>query len=415
MSLLRKMSSVVASFFVSSPEAPRYLMTGAPAWSGESVTERTALSLSAVWACVNLLSGLQASMPLHFYRPRRDGSRETCNDHPVAMLLRDSPNAEQSAFEFWQFMTAVLELRGNAYAIQHRNGLGGLVALEPVEVPVHVTRAVGGGLQYEFTQAGQSYKLGSADVLHIRGFMPTLLGGLSTLEYARHTFGAAIAAERTVGETFRNGLRPSGVLAFKEWLSPDNRVVAETALVDKFAGAQNAGRPMVTEGGVEWKPLAITPVDAEMLASRVFGVEEICRFYGTPPFLIGHTQKTTSFGAGVEQQMLGFTKTGLTPRLRRVEGAIVRRLLSPAERAGGMISEYAMEGLLRGDSKARAEFYRVMIMIGAMTVNEVRALENMPPVPGGDVPRVQMQNVPLTQVDALAEASVQAQTGQGSP
>lgn len=409
MNFLRKSAQVIASFWASGPTAARYMLTGAPAWSGEAVNERTALSLSTVWACVNLLSGLQASLPIHVYRETQDGGRESHNDHPVGHLLRVSPNADQSAFEFWQFMTAALELRGNAFAIKHLSDSGALVALEPIEAPVHVARAAAGGLQYEFTQHGQACKLGSDQVLHVRGFMPTLLGGMSTLEYGRHTLGSAIAAERVVGETFRNGLRPSGVLAFGDWLSAENRQIAETRLIDNFSGAMNAGKPMLLEGGVEWKPLQILPVDAEMLASRAFSVEELCRLFGTPPFMIGHTSKSTSFGTGIEQQVLGFNKTSLTPRLKRTESAVMRRLLSPRDWAAGVRVEYVIEGLLRGDSKARAEFYRVMIQIGAMTVNEVRALENLPAVPGGDVPRVQMQNVPLTQVDAMASADGQGQ------
>lgn len=402
MNLFRKMAQVISSFWTPESTSRHFVGAGMASWSGESVTERTALSLAAVWSCVNLLSGLQASMPLHVFRTARDGSREIDDSNPIGDLLRSAPNADQSAFEFWQFLTAALELRGNAYALMHRNVVGGLVALEPIENQVYVSRAVSGGLQYEFTQHGKSYKLGADQIFHLRGFMPTLLGGLSTLEYARHTFGAASAAERFASEMFRNGLRPSGVLQFKDFLSAEHREIAESKLAEKFSGVANAGRPMVLEGGSEWRPLSITPADSQMLESRVHSVEEVCRYFGTPPFMIGHTQKTTSFGAGVEQQTIGFVKWTLQPRLKRIESAAARRLLSSAERLAGVQVEFALEGLLRGDSKARSEFYRTMVMIGAMTINEVRALENLPPVDGGDVSRVQMQNVPLTQVDALA-------------
>jgi HK97 family phage portal protein len=145
-----------------------------------------------------------------------------------------------------------------------------------------------------------------------------------------------------------------------------------------------------------WHALSINPDDAQMLESRAFSVEEICRFFGVPPFMIGHTEKSTSWGTGIEQQTLGFQKFTLRRRLKRIEQALEKQLLTPKDRAEGVTIEFNIEGLLRADSQARAQFYGRMTAIGAMTINEVRAYENLPPVEGGDVPRIQMQNVPIT-------------------
>ena len=158
---------------------------------------------------------------------------------------------------------------------------------------------------------------------------------------------------------------------------------------------------MVLEGGTKWQPLNINPDDAQMLESRAFSVEEVCRFFGVPPFMIGHTQKSTSWGSGLSEQTMGFQKFTLRRRLKRVEQAIKKQLLSPGDRASGVGVEFNLEGLLRGDSAQRASFYKEMTGIGAMTINEVRAKENLPPVAGGDVPRMQMQNVPITQAGAI--------------
>lgn len=404
--MLRKMADMVRTFWSSGAPSSAYGPAGLASHAGEDVGEVNALALASVWACVNLLTGTQASLPLHVYRGA-GASRTLYPEHPLSDILRRTPNADQSAFEFWQMMLASLELRGNAYALRHANVRGALVALEPVTAPVLVTRSVQGGLRYQWSQGGRSFDRTAEDMLHIRGFSGGPLGGLSTLENARHVVGLSMATDKAAASTFRNGLRPSGVLQFKEFLSQENRNIARDKLAGEFAGAANSGKPLVLEGGADWKPLAISPEDAQMLQSRSFSVEEICRFFGVPPFMIGHTEKTTSWGTGIEQQTLGFVKFALTPRIRRVEGAIARQLLGPSDRAADTVVEYSLEGLLRGDSKARAEFYRVMIGIGAMTINEARAFENWSPVAGGDVARMQAQNIPITASAALPGADGQ--------
>lgn len=398
MNIFRKM----AQFWLSAPEAAFRLQPGMPSASGETVTESSSLGLSAVWGCVNLLSGVQAGLPMHVYRGTGK-SRIEYDAHPLSKILRHSPNADQSAFDFWSTIAALLELRGNAYAIVHRSASGVIVALEPVLVPVSVSRRQSGALRYQWTEDGRSYDLESPDVLHIRGFYGSPLGGLSTLSHARNVFGIAAAADRTAASVFRNGLLPSAVLKFKEWLSPQNRAIAKEELASQFAGANNAGKPLVLEGDATWAPLSITPEDAQMLESRSFSVEEICRFFGVPPFMIGHTEKQTSWGSGVEQQTLGFVKYALTPRLKRIESAIERQLLTQADIARKVSVDFSLEGLLRGDSKARAEYYRTMTQIGAMTINEVRALEDRPPLPGGDTARMQAQNIPITDQQPTAQ------------
>ena len=154
---------------------------------------------------------------------------------------------------------------------------------------------------------------------------------------------------------------------------------------------------MLLDRGMDWVQLSISPEDAQMLQSRSFSVEEVCRFFGVPPFMVGHTEKTTSWGTGLEQQTLGFQKFTLRRRLKRIEQALEKQLLSVADRMAGITIEFNLEGLLRGDSAARASFYQQMLTNGVMTINEVRSLENLPPVAGGEVPRMQMQNVPIPQ------------------
>jgi HK97 family phage portal protein len=356
------------------------------------------LGLSAAWACVNLICGTIASLPILVYRTDRNGGRTVAYDHPLYKRLHDSPNFDQTAVDFWEFMSASVELWGNAYAEVFRDGAT-VVSLSPIRPDiVTVTRNHDtGDLVYRWTEDGESYERTQNSILHIRGFGGSPLGGLSTLAYGRHTFGLASAIERSAAATFRNGLRPAGTLTFPAFLTDEQRKVVEGKLAEKFAGAMNAGRPMVLEGGTKWESLSINPEDAQMLQSRGFSVEEICRFFGVPPHMIGHTEKASSWGTGLEQMSMGFQKFTLRRRLKRIEQALEKSLLSPVDRSQGLSIEFVVEGLLRGDSAARASFYASGLQNGWFTINEVRQLENMPPVEGGDVPRMQMQNVPITE------------------
>lgn len=394
MSLLRKM----ANFFVR-----RLDMRNPEVWygpervgdAGEAVTDYTAMSISAVWACVNLISGTTSSLPLMVYRTGRDGSRTVAVDHPLYHLLHDRPNFDQTAVDFWDFAGSSIELWGNSFSRRILEGdrLLGLVPVNP-SIMSPPRRLRDGTIEYRWSEDGKQFVETDRTMLHIRGPGGNPLGGMSTLTFGRHAFSLARATDKAAGRVFKNGLQPSGALVFKEWLSPKERETAEAVLAEK-AGAGNAGKPMILEGGTDWKPFTINPEDAQMLESRAFSVEEICRFFGVPPHMVGHTAKSSSWGTGLEQQTLGFQKFTLRRRLRRIEQALMQQLLTPVERKQ-IVIEFSLEGLLRGDTRGRSAFYREMTSIGAMTINEVRALENLPPVPGGDVPRMQSQNVPIT-------------------
>lgn len=372
-----------------------------PMDAGMPVSARGSMALSAVWGCVNLLAGTISSLPLQVYQVGQDDQRAMRKDHSLYAVLHDSPNADQTALDFWDFITMSVELWGNAYARIDRLA-GKIVALTPVKPDlVTVRRETSGALRYRWTMQGKSYDLPEDDVLHIRGPGGDPLGGMSTLTHARSAFGLAMATNAAAAGLFRNGIRPSGVLKFNEWLSDENREIARREMVEKFTGSANAGRPFIAEGGVEWVPLTINPSDAEMLASRGFSIEEICRFFGVPPVMIGHGEKQSSWPTSVEQQVLLFQKFTLRRRLKRIEQAVVKQLLTESERRQGLSVEFNLEGLLRGDSAGRASFYGSGLKDGWLTINEVRGKENLPPVEGGDVPRIQKQNVPITALETL--------------
>lgn len=362
-----------------------------------AATSGGAVGLSATWACVNLIAGTGGSLPLMVYR-NEGGVRVTARDHPLFYVLHESPNFDQTAMDFWVYMMAGIELRGNAFARIDRRDDGRVYALTPLRPDqVSVRRNGSGVLEYEWTDRGRRVVLGVRDVLHIRGPMGDPLGGVSTLAMCRGAFASAISAETAARTTFSNGMRPSGTLSMETRLTSEQRAELEDHLQTKFVGAVNAGRPLLLDGGLKWEAINITPEDAQMLESRKFSGEEICRIFGVPPAMVGFGDKASNWGTGKEVDVLGFQKFTLRPRLKRIEQALMKQLLTPVDRNQGIVLEFNLEGLLRGDSEGRARFYQTMTQMGAMTINEVRALENLPPVTGGDVPRMQMQNVPIGQ------------------
>jgi HK97 family phage portal protein len=370
--------------------------------TGRITTERAtdgqvdslAIGLSATWACVNFWAGNIAALPLTVTRKGPNGVAGEARDHPLFWLLHDSPNFDQSAYDFWEFMCACLELHGNAYADIERRDSGFIIALTPIRPEiVNVSRLRSGALEYRWNVDGQEKVRDQRNVLHIRGFGGGPLGGLSPLGVCRRVFGSALAADRVANSIFSNGAKPSGILAVPGRLTGDQRTEVEQLLQEKFVGAMNAGRPMVLDNGATWSALTIDPNDAQLLESRQFSVEDICRVFEVDPHLVGHTSGNTQLGSSIGDQTLSLLKFKLRKRLKRIESALEKQLLSRAERAAGVGIRFNIEGFLRADSGGRATYYNIMQQF--MTKNEIRALEGLPPVEGGDVIMAQMQDIPL--------------------
>ncbi|MBL3587353.1 phage portal protein [Rhodovulum sulfidophilum] len=372
---------------------------GGAGHAGEIVTAQSSMALSAVWACANLISGTISSLPFEVRRRGGNGVDGLADMHPLHSVIYDSPNFDQTALDFWDYLNLSIELWGNGYAQVERNG-SRVVALYPIHPEaVTVRRLSSGALEYRWTRDGKAHVGADRDVLHIRGPGGDPLGGMSTLQFGRQAFSSALAADRAAAGMFKNGLRPSGVLKFDKWLTAEQRDLVEAKLPEKYLGAMNAGRPFIAEGGFDYQPISISPEDAQMIETRQFSVEEICRYFAVPPVMIGHAGASTAWPTSVEQQGLIFQKFTLRRRIKRIEQAVAKQLLSAAERAAGLSVRVNMEALLRGSSAERATYYQTMTQIGAMTINQVRGLEGMPPVAGGDVPRMQMQNVPITEAE----------------
>jgi HK97 family phage portal protein len=370
------------------------------AWSGSTaagvcVNDQSAMRISAFWACIRLRGGTIGSLPLPVYQTV-DGVPREARGSALWKVLHDSPNADQSPTDYWEFASVSLDLRGNHYARIYRDARGQLVALDPIRPDIMtVYRRSNGRRGYRWSWEGKSYDLDESEVFHVRGFGGGPLGGLSTLQYARESLGIAIAADRAAGSMFANGVRPSGALKFKEFLDADNRAIARGDMTDQFVGAANVGRPFILEGGADWQSISINADDAQLLQSRGWSVEDVCRWFLMPPILVGHSEKQTSWGTGVAQVVSAFHKFSLNPTLRRIRQAIWKQLLTPTERATGFFAEFNVEGLLAATTKERYEAYDLALKGKWTVINDVRRKENLAPVAWGERPWGQQQDVQL--------------------
>lgn len=365
-------------------------------WAGESVSVQGALNLSAWWAASRITSQTVASLSFEVMEPGPDGVKVRAPDHPLQRLLDGSPNADQTAIEFWEGRVLGLCTTGNGFA-EKVEGTQGLVALNPLPADTVVRRAVSGDLEYRFLDRGKYEVLPADKIFHIKGFGDGDVG-MSPVAYARQTLSIVMATEKLAGQSFSKGLRSKGffIMPGGGRLTAEQRADARKTLIEANSGS-DAPWAGILEGGVDFKSVAISMKDAEMLMNRRFNVEDICRWLGIPPVIIGHSAEgQTMWGTGVDSIMRAWYTLGLRTYLKRIEQAIFKRVLTVEQRAAGLSVRINYEDLLRADTAARATFYTSMLQDGVFTINEVRRREGLPPVEGGDVPRIQMQNTPIT-------------------
>ncbi len=355
-----------------------------PYWSnfaalrGASVNPRNAESVSAVYACVSAISETIASLPLILYRRDGDDGRERAKDHPLYKVLHDLPNGMQTALEFREQMQASVLLRGNAYAEIVRGYDGQARELLPLHADrVTVLKLDSGRLGYEVhDDKGRRRRLLQEEVFHLRHRSESGAVGVSPITASREVIELAIAEREHGSATFRNGTKATGILKFPGKLSPDQRQTIASSWSSQYAGSANAGKTPILEEGVDYTPVSMTLEDAEWIAARQFSVEEVCRLFRVPPTVVGDLRHG-NYSNSVEMARQ-FVVLSLRRHLTMWEQGIARCLLTEAGRRT-YFAEHSVEGLLRGDSLARAQFYQRAIDDQWMDADEVRRLENLPP------------------------------------
>lgn len=358
------------------------------------------LRLSAVWACVRLLAETISTLPIGLYERLANGDRRIATEHPLYELLHNQPNADMTAQTFWEIVVASLLLRGNAFAEKMYIGAR-LVALNFLDPRrVSWTCKLDGTIEFRYADpAGKSRVIPEGRMFHTLGFTTDGKMGLSVVAYGSGVFRSALSAQTAANTTFDKGLMPTIGFKKKGFFKKEQRDEFRADFLKHVGGAMNAGKPFILEDDMDAVEIGINPTDAQLLESRAFSVEEICRWFRVPPFMVGHSEKSTSWGSGIEQQQIGFLTFALRPWLTRIEQSIRKSLLTPAEKTR-YFAEFNIEGLLRADSAGRSAFYASALQNGWMNRNTVAKLENLPPIPGGDVYTVQSN---LTTIDKLGE------------
>ena len=353
--------------------------------AGPVVNSDTAWRSTAVYACVRIIAGVIASLPLYTYRRKGPDDNELALDHLLFSVLHKQPNPIMSAFSFWEAGVAQVLLNGNLYALIGRNYGGDPLDLKLINPKRVATEEKNGRLIYTITlDDGYQAVYDQDDILHVPNIGWDGLKGMSTISAGMQAIGLSMAAEEHSARFFSNGAQPGGVLKYPKKLSPDQAEQLRDYWTRKHAGLENAHVPAILTEGGEFEQITINAEDAQLLESREFQVVDIARLFGVPPHLIGEVSKTSSWGTGIEQMSIGFVNFTLRPHLKRIEQEINRKLF----RTNRFYSEFNVSGLLRGDVKARHESYRIargsMQEPGYMTINEIRKLENLPPIAGGD-------------------------------
>jgi HK97 family phage portal protein len=360
------------------------LQSGSESTAGVPVTLDGALSLPIVWTCVSLLARTVASLPLVVYR-RTSIGKERAIDHPLYGVLHDLPNAEMTAFDLHAALMAHLALHGNAFCEIVRDGNGAVKELWPLP-PNRVAwkRIAPGQLLYEVEVDGRIVPLRGESVLHLRSLTPDGRRGYSFLSLARDEIGLGLAARTYGSKFFAQDGRPGGVLRHPANLSDDTIQRLRASWEAAHSGLNNAHRVAILEEGMEWQTLGLPPEDMQFLQTRQASRAEIASWFSIPPHMVGDTQKSTSWGSGIESQSQGFLTYTLLPWLVSWAQEVNRSLLSASERSS-LYAEHLTAALLRGDLQTRYTAYAQGRQWGWLSVNDIRSLENLDAIDNGDV------------------------------
>lgn len=382
---------------------------GEPSAAGVSVNEDTALSATAVWAGVRIISETLAMLPLELYERLDDRSKRPARNLGLWKLLHDEPNPEQTSFEFREMQQGFLLLWGNCYAQKINNGRGEVSEIWPL-VPWRVTpeRTPSNVLTYRVQLPGNqggTIVLPADDVLHIRGFSSNGLLGDNVVDKFRDAIGLSLAAEQFGGRFFGNGLNPGGLLEHPGKLGPAGRKNLRESFNEQHGTVERSHRLMILEEGMKWHQMTMEPEKAQALQTRKFQVTEVSRILRLPPHLLYDLERSTN--NNIEHQGQEFVTYSMQPWLTRWEQRLNRSLLLPSQRTK-FFTQFEVKGLLRGDSTARSAFYKGMFDVGAYSPNDILNHEGEEPVEGGDQRFVQLNLAPLDKVAEMVAAQIKA-------
>ena len=370
------------------------LISGFPSSTGMHIDEKRAMTFSAVFACVKILAQDVASLPLNVYEELPEGGRKKAKNNYLYPLLHKKPNNIMTSFTWREVVMAHLLLWGNHYSKMATDNSGRITGLWPMH-PGRVDPIVENKkLYYKHKKEDGTQKIYSShEILHIPGLGFDGIKGLSVIEYNRNSIGLGLAAEEFGSNFFSNGAHPSGIVEYPEGLKDNARKRLKKDLKEKHSGLGKEHKLMVFEHGMKYHQVSIPPNDAQFLETRIFQVRDVARIFNVPLHKIADMEKGASYSS-IEQQSIDYVVGSLRPWLVRIEQTLNDKLISSKNTKNYI--EFVIEGLLRGDSKARAEYYNQMFQIGAYSPNDALEKENMNPIgPEGDQHFVPLNFIPL--------------------
>lgn len=384
--------------------AKRNAVPASSAWggrrAGEYVTADTAMQVSAVWACVRVISETLAALPWHVYEKSQDAqgrTRRERRDGDIAWLLQTQASPEMSALAFREAIAAHALTWGNGYAEIERSPDGRPVwlwLLTPDRVVPE--RMPTGGLQYRVRSDGVDTIVPARDMLHIKGLAFDGIVGYSPIAIAARSLGLTMALESFGAKFFENGAHPGAVLEHPAKLSAEAHKNLQESVAAQISGG-NALKPFILEEGMKWHAMTIPPEEAQFLESRKFQISEVCRWFRVPPHMVADLDRSTF--SNIEHQQIEFVTHTLMPWCRRFEAEVDLKLFGRVN-AGRVYTKIELGGLLRGDMKSRFEAYAIA---RHLSLNDIRELEDMNPVRGGDDYLAQINLAPVDMLREIAE------------
>lgn len=371
-----------------------------------TVTEEKALSIDAVYACVNLYARTIASLPLILYEKGENGKVRAL-DHPLYKLLHNEPNPNMTSHTFRKMLEASLKLWGNAYAWIEFDKYYQVKALWPLPpgnvFPQRSTRT--GELFYDAVLFdGSVRRFRAYEMVHIPGLGFDGISGRSPIRQFAETMGLNIAVKRYGNKFFTNGARPSGVLEHPGTLSEQAQKRIEKKFEQRYSGVENSGKTILLEEGMKYQQIGVPPEEAQFLESRKYGVNEIARIFGVPPHMIADLEHATF--SNIESQDINFAKHSIVPECVNWEQELMRKLLNDRELERYEI-EFNMEGLVRGDMQSRYQAYATGIQWGFLAPNDIRAKENMGRLDSGDNTYTPLNMISSDMADRYWEAKIE--------
>jgi len=351
--------------------------------TGKSVTVETAIEVSAVIACARVRSNGIAQVPLKLMRKSKDGrTKLPANDHPLYRILAARPNDWQTSFEYRQTMAMHFILTGNHFSFVNRSNRAGIMELIPFTPgSVTVKRADDFSLTYHVrAENGSSREFPAKAIWHVKGPSLNTWMGLEGVRIAREAIGLSMATEESQARMHKNGVRPSGTYSVEGTLKDDQYKSLKKWIDDNYAGSNNAGGAMLMDRSAKWLSTQMTGIDAQHLETRKFQVEEICRHMNVNPILIFAESKNTTY-ASASQMFLAHVVHTLSPDYTMIEQSIDANLLTDADRADGIFSNFVDEGLLRGSLTEKHTIILADVNGGLITPNEGRVLMDLNPDP----------------------------------